>query len=113
MASETHESVVFIYFHIIDSTIDAIYSFKYKWNTLQVRISGCAFEDFSLDYREITSFNGQHQIVIDYYILDVFYPDQGLLSLTCRECWSIRYQLVAALYLMRISILTVHLHFSA
>ena len=51
--------------------------------------------------------------MINYYILDIFYPDQGLFSLACRECWPIKYQLVAALYLMRISILTVDLHFRA
>ena len=49
VASEPHESVKLVNFHVINTPINTIDSLKHKRNTLKLGVARSALEDLSLD----------------------------------------------------------------
>jgi len=64
VASEAHERVELVDFHVVDAPIHAVNSLQNERHSLQLRHSRRALEDFSLDYGQVSSFNCQDKRMV-------------------------------------------------
>ena len=80
MAAEPHKRIKLVHFHVVDASIDTVYTFEYQLDTLQLSVTWGTLEDFTLNDCEITTLNSKHKRVVQDEVVDGLDSHEDLLS---------------------------------